>query len=91
MANIIIREGRRDREERIYGRVARSRLAGKLAGSVRNAEEAADVAYHELRNGPRGFDKPLAVEDDRQKVRDDWERIGADPDRQEYEMKKGRN
>lgn len=86
--HLIFREGRNERQERIYGRTARSPLAGKLAGRVRNLEEAADVAYHELRRGPRGFDRPLAVEDDRQKKRDDMERIGIDPDRQEYEERR---
>ena len=87
---IIIREGSRERRERIYGRAARDpNLRDKVEGIARNAEEAADISYHELRDRPEA--KPLICEggpEHRQSFIDDMKRIGQDPERVEHDWKK---
>ena len=72
---IIIREGRRERAQRIFGRV---RADSPNAGVARNAEEACDILYHE-----RDIDKPLVCEGGPERYQafvDDMLRIGKDPE-----------
>jgi hypothetical protein len=79
---IIIKEGRSERRERVYGRVSRSAsLREKASGHARNAEEASEIAHRELRD--REDARPLIVEGGREREQafDDLHRkAGFDPD-----------
>ena len=87
MAYLIIREGRQERERRVYGRIrSLPHLAEKASGFARNAEEAADIAYHELRD--REDAKPLICEGgpERRMAFDDLIlKRGFDPDQMAYQ------
>ena len=87
---IIIREGRSERRDRIYGRSLRSRYLQErgVEGIARNAEEAADIAYHELRDKEKAG--PIVCEggpEKRQALIDDMKRIGQDPERVERQWR----
>jgi hypothetical protein len=79
---IIIREGRSERRERIYGRANRNPfLRDKISGIARCAEEAAEIASRDLRER---FGKPLLVEggpERKQAFADLHSKRGFDPSR----------
>ncbi len=83
MPYLIIKEGRSERERRVYGRVASTpSLREKASAHARNVDEAADIAYHELRD--REDAKPIIVEggDEPKKAFDSMHsRMGFDPDK----------
>ena len=87
---IIIREGKSDRRERLYGRLSRNpNLAEKAAAIAHNMEEAVDIRYHELRDKEDA--KPIICEggpEHKQAFIDDMKRIGQDPERVERDWKK---
>ena len=84
---LIFREGRSERRRRIYGDVP-PEMRGQIEGVARNAEEAADLAYHQ--HGEQGQPYLVAQGPERkQAFIDDMKRIGQDPDRVQFEWEKG--